>query len=97
MGQAPVIWVTARFRAQPGQAAALLPLLRDLAAHSRTEPGCVEYGYYQSDEDFTSIEVWDSPEAEHAHNNTDYLGEILKRILPLLDGRPQVSRWSRIA
>ena len=32
MGQAPVIWVTARFQARPGQAGALLPLLRDLAA-----------------------------------------------------------------
>ena len=97
MGQAPVIWVTARFQARPDQAAALLPLLRDLAAHSRTEPGCVDYGYYQSDEDFISIEVWDSPEAERAHNNTEFLGDILKHILPLLDGRPQVTRWSRVA
>lgn len=97
MGQAPVIWVTARFQARPGQAGALLPLLRELAAHSRTEPGCVEYGYYQSGDAFSSIEVWDSPEAEHAHNNTEFLGEILKRILPLLDGRPQVMRWSRVA
>ena len=97
MGKAPVIWVTARFRARSGQAEALVALLRDLAGHSRTELGCVEYGYYQSGDEFTSIEVWDSPEAERAHNNTDYLGEILKRILPLLGGRPQVSRWSRIA
>lgn len=97
MGKAPVIWVTARFQVKPGQAGALLPLLRELSAQSRTEPGCIEYGYYQSGEVFTSIEHWDSPEAERAHNQTEFLAEILGRILPLLDGRPQVMRWSRVA
>ncbi len=97
MGQAPVIWVTARFRARSGQAEALVALLRDLAGHSRTELGCVEYGYYQSGDEFTSIEVWDSAAAEHAHNATDFLSAMVQRILPLLDGRPQVTRWSRVA
>ena len=97
MGQAPVIWVTARFRARSGQAEALVALLRDLAGHSRTELGCVEYGYYQSGDEFTSIEVWDSAAAEHAHNATDFLSAMVRRILPLLDGRPQVTRWSRVA
>ena len=97
MGEAPVIWVTARFRAHPDKVHDLLSLLRELAAHSRAEPGCVEYGYYQSGDEFTSIEVWDSAAAEHAHNATDFLSAMVQRILPLLDGRPQVTRWSRVA
>jgi quinol monooxygenase YgiN len=97
MGQAAVIWVTSRFRAGPDQAEPLIALLRELAEHSRVEPGCIEYGYYQSGADFTSIEIWDSAEAERSHNDTDFLRAILQRILPLLDGRPQVTRWSRIA
>lgn len=97
MGKAPVIWVTARFQVEPGQADALLPLLRELAAHSRQEPGCVEYGYYRNGNAFTSIEVWDSPEAERAHDGTEFLAGILTHILPLLDGRPQVMRWTRAA
>lgn len=96
MGQAPVITVTARFRAAKGQSATLIPLLRELAEHSRGEPGCADYGYFRQGDEFTSIEHWDSPEAEAAHNDTDFLRKILRQILPLLDGRPQVTRWERV-
>ena len=89
-----MITVTARFQSrEPG---ALVPLLRELAAHSRGEPGCLAYDYYQSGERFTSIEHWDSAGAEAAHNRTAFLHEILPRILPLLDGRPEVTRWTRL-
>lgn len=97
MGKGAVITVTARFRAAPGKSGALIPLLRELAEHSRGEPGCVSYGYFRSDDLFTSIEEWDSAEAEATHDDTDFLRTILHRILPLLDGRPQVTRWERVA
>ena len=97
MGQAAVIWVTARFRAAPGQAEALVPLLAELAAHSRDEPGCAGYVYLRDGDAFSSVEQWADAAAEAAHNDSDFLRAILKRILPLLDGRPQVSRWDRIA
>lgn len=99
MGQAPVtaVTVTAHFRAAAGRADELVPLLIQLANHSRGERGCVDYGYFRQSENFTSIEHWASPEDEAAHNDTDFLHEILRQILPLLDGRPQVTRWQRVA
>ena len=97
MGQAAVIWVTARFRAAPGRAEALVPLLAELAAHSRDEPGCAGYVYLRDGDAFSSVEQWADAAAEAAHNDSDFLRAILKRILPLLDGRPQVTRWDRVA
>lgn len=99
MGQASVtgITVTARFRALPGQADALIALLAELARNSRTEPGCLDYGYFRQGDDFTSIEHWASQGEEAAHNDTDALRALLRQILPLLDGKPQVTRWQRVA
>ncbi len=99
MGAAVVsgpVHVTARFRARAGQAGALIPLLRALAEHSRDEPGCLSYDYLQSGDLFTSVEIWATPEAERAHNQTEFLDAQLVKILPLLDGKPEVIRWQRI-
>ena len=57
----------------------------------------MDYGYFRNGDDFTSIEHWASPAAETAHNDTDFLRGILRLILPLLDGKPQVTRWQRVA
>lgn len=99
MGQAAVsgVSVTARFRAGPGQADALIPLLARLAEHSRGEDGCLDYGYFRQGDEFTSIEHWADAESEAAHNDSAFLREILPQILPLLDGRSAVMRWRRIA
>ncbi|WP_185968424.1 putative quinol monooxygenase [Paracoccus sp. M683] len=91
------LYVTARFRARAGQADQLIPLLVELADHSRTEPGCLSYDYFRSGDRFTSFEHWATPQAETGHNQTAYLDAILTRILPLLDGRPEVTRWSRLS
>ena len=99
MGQTSMtmITVTARFNALPGKGDELVPLLAQLSEHSRGEPGSAGYGYFRKGDDFLSIEHWTSPEAETAHNDTDYLRAILKKILPLLDGKPQVTRWEQVA
>ncbi len=91
------VHITARFRAAPGQTGALIPLLRRLAENSRAEPGCLSYVYLQSEDLFTSVEEWESPEAAHAHNDSVFLADILREILPLLSGRPEVVYWSRAA
>lgn len=104
MGAHSVIHVTARFRAIEGHVDALLPLLRELAEHSRSEPGCHSYDYYRehlregagNGTGFTSFEAWESQEAERAHNSSDSLDALLKQILPLLDGKPEVTRWQRV-
>ena len=92
-----MITVTARFNALPGKGDELVPLLAQLSEHSRGEPGSAGYGYFRKGDDFLSIEHWTSPEAEAAHNDTDYLREILKKILPLLADRPEVTRWEQVA
>lgn len=91
------VHITARFSAVPGRADALVPLLQRLAENSRAEPGCLSYVYLRSDDLFTSVEEWDSPEAARTHNDSVFLAEILKEILPLLTGRPEVVYWSRAA
>ncbi|MFV0408780.1 MAG: putative quinol monooxygenase [Paracoccus sp. (in: a-proteobacteria)] len=63
--------------------------------YSRGEAGCLDYGYFRQGDEFTSIEYWADAEAEAAHNDTDFLREILRDIQPLLDGRPSVMRWTR--
>ena len=97
MGQAGVITVTARFRARPGQAEALIPLLTQLAQHSRGEDGCLDYGYFRDGDNFTSIEHWDSAGAEAAHNDTDFLRSTLRLILPLLFSGPAPEAGSSAA
>lgn len=83
--------VTARIRSQ--NAEALIPLLQDLTRNTLTEPGCLAYGWLRAEDLFTSIESWTSADAERAHNQTAFLDDILTRILPLLDGKPEVIRW----
>lgn len=86
--------VTARITARDPDA--LIPLLHQLTEHSRTEPGCLDYGWYRKGAVFTSIELWSSFDAERAHNQTAFLDAILAHILPLIEGRPEVIRWEAI-
>ena len=66
MGQASVIWVTAQFRAAPGRADALIALLDELARHSRTEAGCIDYVYLRDGDAFSSVEQWADAASEAA-------------------------------
>ncbi len=91
------VHITARFRAAPGCSDALILLLRRLAENSRAEPGCVTYIYMQSGDLFTSVEEWADEDAARAHNDSIFLADILKDIVPLLTGRPEVLYWSRAA
>lgn len=94
------IHVTARFRIRPGSADQAIPILTEMTAHARAEPGCIDYGYFRQTDDadaFTSIEVWASAADETAHNGTDFLSDAVSRLRPFLDGRPHVTRYCRIA
>lgn len=86
--------MTARIRSQNAQA--LIPLLQDLTRHTLTEHGCLAYGWYRAGDLFTSMETWASPEAERTHNQTAFLDDILTRILPLLDLKPEMIRWTTL-
>lgn len=93
-GESAMIWVTARFSSSEPEL--LIPLLRILANHSRGEPGCIAYDYYHNGDTFTSIECWETAEAERAHNQTEFLDQWLNLAAPLLTGKADVTRWTKI-
>jgi quinol monooxygenase YgiN len=60
----------ARIRAQPGRADALRTALQHLEAETRREPGCHEFGFYQSlsaPEEFILLEHFADAAALQAH------------------------------
>ncbi|MBC9247627.1 antibiotic biosynthesis monooxygenase [Paracoccus sp. 11-3] len=92
--------VTSRFRIRSGMTDQAMPILAELVAHSQKEAGCIDYGYFRQADDphaFTSIEVWASAKDETTHNNTPFLSDAVRRLMPFLDGRPQVTRYHQIA
>lgn len=92
--------VMARFRVRAEYLEALLLLLAELAERSRQEPGCLEYGYYQSVDDplaFSSFESWRTPVDEVAHWQATHVRQALVRVAPMLHAAPEIVRAARIA
>lgn len=94
------LYVTASFRVRPDALDTMRTLLADLSERTREEPGCLDYGYYQSLTDplrFFSFETWQSAADEAAHWQTEHLCQALERAGPLLQGSPEVTRSARVA
>ncbi|MDU9394124.1 putative quinol monooxygenase [Pseudomonas japonica] len=94
------LYVTASFSIRPGTFDATRTILAELSERTREEPGCLEYGYYQSLDDplrFCSFEVWRSAAEEAAHWQTAHLRLALEQVAPLLHGSPSVTRALQIA
>jgi len=93
-------YVTAKFAAKEDCVAEMIRLLEKLASKTRSEKGCLDYGYYQASDNptvFTSIEIWESPEAEAAHWNTKHLKDALAQLPDLMDGDAEVTKYHKIA
>lgn len=94
------LYVTAKFTAKEDRVAGMISLLENLASQTRSETGCLDYGYYQSVDnptDFSSFEIWESPEAESAHWNTQHLKDALAQLPELMDGNAEVTKYHKIA
>jgi len=94
------LYVTGKFVAKKDRVADLVNVLENLASQTRTETGCLDYGYYQSSDNptvFTSFEKWESPEAEGAHWNTQHLKDALAQLPELTDGEPEVTKYVKVA
>lgn len=94
------VYVMAHFRVKPDALAEVLALLADLSVRTREEPGCRDYGYYQSQEDpleFSSFEVWETPQDEAAHWQTQHLRQALAKAAPLLQAAPRICRANRVS
>ena len=94
------LYVTAKFVAEEARIADMISLLEKLASDTRTEPGCLDYSYYQASDNprvFTSIEVWETPDAEAAHWNTQHLKRALSQLPNFMEGEAEVTKYTKIA
>lgn len=94
------LYVTASFTVRPDALDAMRAILAELVARTLEEPGCLDYGYYQSLAEplrFRSFEVWRSAAAETAHWSTGHLRSALERAAPLLDEGPRITRSRQVA
>ncbi|WP_166359711.1 putative quinol monooxygenase [Pseudomonas akapageensis] len=93
------LYVMTSFAVQPAGLEEMRGLLAQLSEQSRQEPGCLEYGYYQSltnPLEFSSFEAWQGPEFEAQHWQTPHLQQALARAAGLFDGEPKVVRYQRL-
>ncbi|WP_445365188.1 putative quinol monooxygenase [Microbulbifer sp. ANSA001] len=93
------LYVMARVTAQPDKASPVLKLLTELAKESENESGCLYYkilpATYQSNI-FTTLELWESAEAEQQHWNTDHLKNILSQLAPLLAEEARIEKYTEL-
>jgi len=67
-----------------------------MARATRTEAGCIEYGFYQDLEDPTCIHVfekWENGEALAAHFETAHMAEFSSKIGEFIDGAVNARRY----
>ena len=88
--------VIARYLVTDGHESTVADLLRENAAASRAEPGCLEFTVYHAIDDpraFLLYERYTSEDAFQAHRQTPHFKRIIEgHVVPLLDER----RWARM-
>ena len=87
------------FRAAPGRIEDLRSTLLDLTVATRAENGCVLYDLHEDVNDpdvLVFYEIWASPAAHAAHDETAHVQAFVARFDELLDGPPRVNRLRRI-
>jgi quinol monooxygenase YgiN len=91
------VTVIARFQAKEGKESRLGQELQRLLAPTRAEDGCINYDLHQSTSDpalFVFYENWASQEALDAHFQTPHLPALLKQGSDLVEGRPDITKWT---
>ncbi|MGJ5131951.1 MULTISPECIES: putative quinol monooxygenase [unclassified Bradyrhizobium] len=74
---------TALLKAKPGRASELIALLRELANHSRSEPGNLRWDLWQDQSDKTNFiidELYKDAASVEAHRATPHFREYASRI-----------------
>lgn len=85
--------VLATARAQAGKVAELERALRDAAAPTRAQPGCLWFDLYRPAQDpsaVTAIERWASEEDHQRHLQGDHVKTLMGRIQGILTGPPEI-------
>ncbi|HYC62783.1 MAG TPA: putative quinol monooxygenase [Thermoanaerobaculia bacterium] len=84
--------VIAYAKAQPGREDEIERALRENAATSRNEAGCVSYAVLRGDDGtFMTLERWRSREEVDQHMTTAHVQLLLQTIVPMLAAPPQIS------
>ena len=93
------LYVTASFMVKAQGLENVLEVLTTLSETTLQEPGCLDYGYYQSLENplqLTSFEVWQDEEAEAQHWRTEHLEAALVQVSEWLQGPAQFTQYRRV-
>jgi len=71
----------------------VIELMRWMQTESRKEPGCIDYGFYESIEasnEFVAVELWESKEALQAHFGEHTVARFSAEIGGLVSRPPEV-------
>jgi quinol monooxygenase YgiN len=91
------VHVLARFLARPGKEDALLAVLTSLIAPTRREVQCYQYDLLVEQADprqFCFVERWGGNAAFEEHLATPHVKAALGKIEDLVDGSPDIRRYS---
>jgi quinol monooxygenase YgiN len=92
--------IIARFHARDGQEASLAAAIRDVAAPTRAEPGCLQYGAYRSLRDprlYFIHSRWVDEAAFERHAGLPHTLAFLARVEPVIDHPFDISRTQDFA
>ncbi len=93
------VYTIAILPAKDGLIGKLLSELEALAAETRKEHGCIEYGFYRDSSDANvvlSYERWVDRAAEDAHWETPHLKHAISAMDELLTTKPQIYKTKKI-
>lgn len=89
------LYIFARFRAQPGKEAEVDAVIREVAAPTRAEPGCLGYSACRSSRDerlFFVYSRWVDEAAFEAHAALPHTVRFIERVEGLVDHPPDINR-----
>jgi quinol monooxygenase YgiN len=87
------IVVLATAKAKPGMEADLERALRDVAAPTRAQPGCLEFQLYRSTQNpaaITAFERWSSEEDHERHLQSNHVKTLITRFEGSLAAPPEI-------
>ena len=85
--------VIGRVAGRPDKREEIIELLRWMQGESRREPGCLNYGFYESVEsenEFIAVEEWESAAALRAHFAAPSVSGFAAKVGDLVAGVPEV-------
>jgi len=89
----PEVVVLATATAKPGKEAELERALRDVAAPTRAQGGCLQFELYRSAQDPATIigfELWSSEEDHARHIQGDHVRTLITRFEGILAAPPEI-------